>query len=123
MSNCASWNPVSINDPQPYYPDYKIPPKAELDKMNPKEFNKWRTKAKHLLLAFFQKKWRYKHLSDEQKRFFRDLFREARKAMFGDEDSHPEDYGCGSNGHKKFWDMTIDMEASWEANKPDWYTW
>jgi len=121
MADCGSWNPVSLQDPQPYYPNYIIPSKAELDAMGPKEFNPWRTKAKHMLLAFFQKLWRYKHFTREQKDYLQAMLRAAQDAIFGNEETHPEDYGCGSSKHKKHWDMSIDVAASWEASKPDWY--
>jgi hypothetical protein len=112
---CCSWNPVSLNDPQPYYPEYKIPPKAELEKMDWEEFNKWREKAKRLLLAFFQKKWRYKGFSDAQEDELQDMYRAARESIFGS-----KRYGCHFYGKKK-WDLNIDVQGSWETNKPDWY--
>ena len=112
---CASWKPVSLQDPQPYYPNYKIPSKAELDAMSPKAFNKWREKAYKMLLASFQKKWRYKHFTDEQMRYLANLYRDFRDAIFG-----TEDYDCFFKG-KRYWDMSIDVEASWQASKPEWY--
>ena len=117
MSDCASWNPVSLHDPQPYYPAHKIPPKAELEAMGADEFNKWRAKAKHMLLAFFQKKWRYKGFDEEQEDYLQDMYRGARERIFGS-----KRYGCHYHAKKK-WDLTIDVEASFEASKPDWYVW
>ena len=112
---CAGWKPVSLSDPKPYYPDYKLPPPEELEAMDAKSFNQWRTKAKRLWLTQWQKRWRYKDFTDEQEDELVKLYRDGRWAVFRD-----DDYPCGFSG-KKYWDMSIDWEKSWEASKPEWY--
>ena len=112
---CASWRPVSLQDPQPYYPTYELPTNAELEAMDWKEFNEWRAKAKRLLLAYFQKLWRYKGFTDCQYDQLIAIYRKLRKAIFGD-----EDYGCNFHGKRK-WDLSIDVAESWKLAKPIWY--
>jgi hypothetical protein len=121
MPGCGSWNPVSLQDPQPYYPDDRLPTVAELKVLDIKSHNMWREKAIRIWLATWQRRWRYKGFSGAQERELVALYRAGRKEIFGDEKSHPEDYHCGSNDHKKSWNMAIDWEASWQASKPDWY--
>jgi hypothetical protein len=48
-------------------------------------------------------------------RYLANLYRDFRDAVFG-----TEDYDCFFKG-KRQWDMSIDVEASWQASKPEWY--
>ena len=118
---CVGWKPVSLQDPQPYYPTYLLPSKEELLAMPIKLRNDWRTKAKRLWTAMWQQIWRYQGFSNEQIGILKKLYRDGRTLIFGDEETHPEDYGCNSNTHLKYWNMDIDWDEYWRANKPIWY--
>ena len=113
--NCGSWNPVSLQPPQPFYPDIELPLPAELEAMEPQQFNQWRTQAKRLLLNTWQKMWRYKGLGEEEEDQLVALYRKMRDAIFG-----VRDYSCNFSG-KKEWDLTIDWAASIEASVDEKY--
>lgn len=114
MSECGGWKPVSISPLQPYDPVIIIPTIEELQAMDAKSFNKWRTKAKAKWYYFMRKKWQAVD-TDEQEDEIVKIYRDGRWEIFRD-----DTYPCGFSG-KKFWNLDLDWKASWNASKPDWY--
>jgi len=111
---CASWKPVSLQDPQPYKPIINLPPLAELLAMSDDEWNGWREKAWKKWYYFMRSKWLYKGFSGAQNDDLQEIFRAGRDAIFG-----TKRYRC-FHGRKE-WHPEIDMVASWKASKPAWY--